>query len=63
LVHGDSGGNWSLEFQRAEAIVNEFDTTMKVSKCMFYVKDGLKIANGTYWVLECCVYGRSFAWE
>ena len=42
---------------------NEFDRTMKVSKCMFDVEDGLKIANRTCWVYECHRYGRNFVWE
>jgi hypothetical protein len=40
LIHGDSGGNWSFEFQHAGAIGNGFDTMVKVSKRMFDVNNG-----------------------
>jgi hypothetical protein len=62
LIHGDSGGNWSFEFQNAGAMGNEFDTMVKVSKCMFDVDNGLQITKRTCWIFECRGYGRSSAW-
>jgi hypothetical protein len=62
LVHGDSGGNWSFEFQHVGAMGNGFDTMVKVAKSMFDVDDGLKIAKRTCWIFECRGYGRSSTW-
>jgi hypothetical protein len=62
LVHGESGGNWSFEFQHAGAMGNGFDTMVKVSKNMFDVDDGLKIVKRTSWIFECRGYGRSSTW-
>ena len=42
---------------------NGFDTIIKISKYIFYVEDGLKIANKTYWIFECCRYRRNSPWE
>ena len=63
LVHGDNEGNWSLEFQHARTMGNGFDTMVKVSKNMFDMDDGLKIAKRTCWIFECRGYGRNSTWE
>jgi hypothetical protein len=62
LIHGDSGGNWSFEFQHFGAMENGFDTMVKVSKNMFDMDDGLKITKRTCWIFECHGYGRSSTW-
>jgi hypothetical protein len=62
LIHGDSGGSWSFEFQHAGAMGNGFDTMVKVSKRMFDVDNGLQIVKRTCWVFERRGYGRTSAW-
>jgi hypothetical protein len=39
-----------------------FDTIMKVSKCIFDVEHGLKIANRTCWNFKCHRYSKNCAW-
>ena len=62
MVHGESEGNWNFEFQHAGAMGNGFDTMVKVSKSIFDMNDGLKIAKRTCWIFECHGYRRSSTW-
>jgi hypothetical protein len=63
LVHGSIGGNWSLEFQHVGGRGHGFDTTVKVSKSIFDLQDGLKIRDRTCWIFECRGYGRATVWK
>jgi hypothetical protein len=62
FIHGDIGGNWTLQFQHAGGRGNGFDTMVKVSKSILDTEDALEVANRTCWIFECRGYGRISSW-
>jgi hypothetical protein len=50
LVYGNSGRNWSLQFQLVGVRGNMFDAAVKITKSIFDVEDGLQIANINCWI-------------
>ena len=52
LIRNDMAGHWTMEFQHSGSRGFGIDINVKVSKSIFDVEGGVKLAKNTCWIFE-----------